>query len=74
MNAPGRPTMMTFFPEQYSATLMFSTSGKPCMTSTDGILDGAAKARVFWEPKVAPAAVCMPMRAARDSFLKSCII
>ncbi len=75
VNAPGRPTMITFFPAQYSATLIFSTSGNPCITSTDGTLDGAAKARVVdWELNVAPATACMPTRAARDSFLISCIL
>ena len=36
VKAPGRPTIMTFFPAQYSATLICSTSGNPCMTSTEG--------------------------------------
>ena len=43
------------------------------MTSTEGILDGAAKARVLEAPKVAPEAACMPMKAAADSLVKSFI-
>ena len=71
VKAPGSPTMMTFFPAQYSATLNLS-GGNPCMTSTEGNLAGAAKAR--GAPKVAPEAACIPMRAARDSFWKSCMV
>ena len=43
------------------------------MTSTEGILDGAAKARVLEAPKVAPEAACMPIKAAADSLVKSFI-
>lgn len=59
MNAPGRPTMITFFPAQYSAISMFATSGNPCITVADGIFAGAAKAS-------APLIACIPTRAARD--------
>lgn len=72
VKAPGRPITITFFPEQYSARLIFSTSGNPCMTSTEGSLEGAAKAR--GAPKVAPLTACMPARAARDRVFKSCIL
>jgi len=71
VNAPGRPTMMTFFSAQYSATLILAGSGNPWKTSTDGILDGVANARGA-VPKVAPATACRPARAARER-LKSFI-
>ncbi len=71
VNAPGRPTTMTFFPAQYSATLIFSTSGNPCITSTEGIFEGAANARVDEEPKVPAETVCIPMRAAKVRFLNN---
>jgi hypothetical protein len=72
VKAPGRPTMITFFPAQCSAMLILATSGNPCITSTEGSLEGAAKAR--GAPKVAPLTACMPTKAARVSCLMSCIL
>jgi hypothetical protein len=74
VNAPGRPTIMTFFPAQYSATLICSTSGNPCMTSTEGILEGAANARVEDAPKVPADTVCIPMRAAKERFMNNFMV
>lgn len=68
VKAPGSPTITTFFPEQYSATLIVSGSGNPLRTLEDGSFDGAANARGM-EPKEAPLAACKPMRVARESFL-----
>ncbi len=38
VNAPGRPTIMTFRPPQYSAMLIFRGSGKPQKTVSAGSL------------------------------------
>jgi len=68
VKAPGRPTITTFFPEQYSATLIMSGSGNPLMRLTEGILDGAANAKVS-TPKDAPDTAWALNAVARVSFV-----
>ena len=71
VKAPGRPTMMTFFPAQYSAMLIFSTSGNPCITSEEGSLAGHAKAGVEDAPKAPAETDCTPIRAAKARVLNN---
>lgn len=69
MKAPGKPTNTMFFPAQYSAMLIFSTSGNPCITSTEGIFAGAANAKERAANGAAAALEAAAARTARDSFM-----
>jgi len=73
VNAPGRPTIMTFFPAQYSATLIMSGSGNPLITFTEGILEGAANAKVA-PAKDAPDTAWTPIAAATAIFMTRFIL
>lgn len=70
MKAPGKPTMITFFPAQYSATFTVLGPGNVASKiSTDGILDGAAKARGAPKPPAVTDATMEEIQRDANSFI-----
>ena len=73
VKAPGRPTMIMFFPLAYSAMSMVSGSGKPWKSLAEGSLSPAATLRAVAERAFdteGAKAAALPARAAvRRSFM-----